>query len=644
MENTSVLSRPAAFLNHSWLQARLEDGVREGCFPSAACAIGVRGLVLARAFVGQAPEPGGQSVDEHTRFDMASLSKVLGPTMIALRAMEQGFLRPEERVRDFFPGAPEDKADITVEQLMTHTGGFEPSFRLDQLLSDSSETLACILTHPLAEKPGVRPIYSCMGYILLAKMLEKRLGAPLNVLAEREVFRPLGMLETGYCPEPADAVFAATEVDPASGRPWIGVVHDENARFQGGVSGNAGVFMPLCDGIRFATMLARGGAGFLKQETLREAIRNRTPGEEEHRGLGFQIAGSPGCFFSPDVPPACFGHTGFTGTSLLVEPESGFWVLLLSNRVYPTRESTALFPFRRALHADSWRLFQASFPAVPAPEENGEAFPEGEIPPARLWQLLKLPEVIVRVFTLWDRLQLSVCDAALKARLLRRDQWDEAVIELEKRIGPDPDHLRLLWEELRIAASQWPRWRQKGLPPQVFLDTMQFADRYLTRDLNPYGRYYFSAGGWFPRQLALELFRLGSLEYELLPAPEGRRISVHIPFDASLDPPAVDDSLARFRAFVRAFFPDWQDAPLWCESWLLSPVLRRLLSPGSRILAFQDRFEITEVFHEEDTLYWVFPGCGKVSPALPEHTALQRSLKALLLSGEKPGSAAGYLR
>ncbi len=340
----------------SYLCSMLEEGKRNGAFPAAAAAIRVKDQVLAKAFIGEAPLPGDAPVNEHTRWDMASLSKVMGPTMIALKALEEGALSLDERVGDFFPGAPEDKRNITVFMLMTHTGGFNPSFRLDHLLTDPKDTADCILRYPLDEKPGTRPIYSCMGYILFAKMLEERFGKPLNVLAKERVFDPLGMTETGYCPDPS-AQFAATEIDPSTGRALIGVVHDENARFQGGVSGNAGVFMPLCDGVRFASMLARGGEGFIQPETLKKAIRNYTPEADEHRGLGFHIAGTPDCFFSTGVPAHCFGHTGFTGTSLLVEPDTGFWVLLLTNRVYPTRQTTALFPFRRKLHAESWQAF-----------------------------------------------------------------------------------------------------------------------------------------------------------------------------------------------------------------------------------------------------------------------------------------------
>lgn len=339
-----------------FLENQLRHGIERECFPSAAAAIGVRDEVLARAFVGEAPLPGGQPVDGHTRYDMASLSKVIGPTMIALRAIEDGTLRLTDRVADFFPDAPDDKRAITIFMLMTHAGGFHPDFRLDRLLKDPKDAVRCILEHPLQERPGVRPIYSCIGYILLAKILETRFGKPLDVLARERVFDPLGMEETGYCPDPT-AVCAATELDPVSGRPWIGVVHDENARFLNGVSGNAGVFMPLEDGIRFASMLGRMGEGFLRRETMEMAIRNYTPGQDAHRGLGFHLAGTPECFFSDRVPERCFGHTGFTGTSLIVEPETGFWVLLLSNRVYPTRASTALFAFRRELHAEAWERF-----------------------------------------------------------------------------------------------------------------------------------------------------------------------------------------------------------------------------------------------------------------------------------------------
>ena len=612
-------------LDDLWLKNKLAEGMKDGCFAAAAAAIGVRDHVLAQAFAGEAPEPGGQPVDEHTRWDMASLSKIIGTTMVALRAMEDGRLSLVECVEDFFPDAPADKAGITVFHLMTHTGGFEPSFRLDRMLTDPADAVRCILEVPLAEKPGVRPLYSCMGFILLAKTLEKRLGAPLNELADRTVFQPLGMTETGYCP-PAGTVCAATERDPDTGKPWIGVVHDENARFLRGVSGNAGVFMSLRDGIRFASMLACRGRGLLQEATLTRAIKNYTPGMEQHRGLGFQIAGSPDCFFSDAVPESCFGHTGFTGTSLLVEPESGFWVLLLANRVYPTRDSVALFPFRRKLHAEAWALFQT----LMSEEE--------------LYDLLDIPAEVRAIYTRWDQEGTPFADGELIRRILSRTEWAQAVEDLKARIGEDPDALRLLWEELRIARLQWTLWQQAGIPESIYQDTMRFATRYLWDGMKAYGKFRFTAGWWFPRQLAMELFRLGSLEFELVPHEEGRRVYLHIPSDADLAPEAVDDSLARFRAFAAAFYPEWADAPMYCDSWLLSPVLEQLLPESSRILAFQHRFRILNVNRDNTgAIGWVFPGYKEPSADLPEETSLQKRMKAFVLAGGKPGWAEGIM-
>lgn len=333
------------------LDSLLATCIEQGCAPSACAAVGIGDTLLAEACAGSVPLPGDAPPDRRTRYDMASVSKVLGPTMIALQAIEQGRLSLEERVGDFFR-APKDKENITVRMLMTHTAGFTPTFRLDREGIAPEETVDAILRHPLDTVPGEQPIYSCMGFILLAKMLELRLGQPLDQLARSMVFEPLGMSETGYCPR--GGVFAATENDPQTGEPIVGVVHDENARFLRGVSGNAGVFMSLADGGRFCRMLAAHGSPLLRPETLALAARNFTPGADTYRGLGFQMAGSP-LNYMGGMPETSFGHTGFTGTSIAVEPRTGFWVLLLTNRVCPTRENVRLFPFRRAFHTALWQ-------------------------------------------------------------------------------------------------------------------------------------------------------------------------------------------------------------------------------------------------------------------------------------------------
>ena len=141
-----------------------------------------------------------------------------------------------------------------------------------------------------------------------------------------------------------------------------------------------------------------------------------------------------------------------------------------------------------------------------------------------LYRLIELPEEMETLFRTWDAERTPTADAELTARLLDRSRWDEAVKELQERIGEDPDHLGIMWEELRIGAAQWPRWQEKGIPEEIYRDTMAFATRYLYDGKAAYGHWCFTAGWWFQRHLAMELFRLGSLEYERMTVEGEKRI------------------------------------------------------------------------------------------------------------------------
>ena len=263
-----------------------------------------------------------------------------------------------------------------------------------------------------------------------------------------------------------------------------------------------------------------------------------------------------------------------------------------------------------------------------------------------LYRLITLPEEMMELFSRWDKEMTPKADSELTARLLDRKRWDEAVKDLYERVGEDPGHLKVLWEELRIGAAQWPKWQAKGIPETIYRDTMAFGTRYLRDGKKAYGHWCFMAGWWFQRHLAMELFRLGSLEYELINGPEGRRIYIHIPTDADLSPAALDDSLRQCREFAAAYYPDWAKAEIWCDSWLMSPAIRPLLPAHSRILGFQDRFELQSMDADSmGAVEWVFPGKKDVPPEeLPEETSLQKKMKAFLIAGGKPGWAARKLR
>ena len=330
------------------LDALLEEGLRDGCYPGAVAACGCGDTVFAISHVGKISE-NGPDVNVNTRYDMASLSKIIGPTMLALRAIEEGDLTLWDKLERFFPDCPEDKKAITIRHLMTHTSGLSPVFWLSEVAESPEDALRALLERPLETPIGAEVHYSCMGYITLGKVLETVYGKPLDVLARERVFEPLGLENTCYCPENKENI-AATEVDKETGIAWQGIVHDENARFLRGVSANAGVFSDIHDMIKLAQMLALGGKGFLSRGMLKKAIACQEQSADARRGLGFHLAGTPENYMGDLFPAESFGHTGFTGTSLAIDPHTGFFVILLSNRVHPTRETTKLFRFRRKMH------------------------------------------------------------------------------------------------------------------------------------------------------------------------------------------------------------------------------------------------------------------------------------------------------
>lgn len=343
----------------------VQQGVTRGVFPSAALAIGIRNEILVRDAWGMnslyAPN---EPVDPHTLYDIASLSKVVATSTIAFHFIEEGLLSLGDPVGLFFPDAPQSHQNITIFHLMTHTSGMPAHLYLSELCEDPAAVAHTLMQIPLKHQTGTQTEYSCLGYILLGKILEQIAGAPLDALAQRHVFDPLRMSRTTYHPRGS---IAYTERDEHG--QWLhGVVHDENARFLGGISGNAGVFSCLDDMIQYTTMLAcQGfihGTHFLSPAMLKAAAANHTPGLSEYRGLGFQHIGGNPSFFGELMGENTFGHTGFTGTSIAIDPCSGLHVVLLTNRVHPTRENTQLLRFRRLLHNSIAAEYARHYPAA----------------------------------------------------------------------------------------------------------------------------------------------------------------------------------------------------------------------------------------------------------------------------------------
>lgn len=329
----------------------LEASIARGECSCAALAVGVRNNPPILKSLGRVCVD-GPAADVHTRFDLASLTKIFAPTLLCLRAFEEGRMGLFDPLSLYFP-VPEDKKAITLFHLMTHTSGLVSTQRMDQLGVLPAHVCAYILSTPLESGVGEVVRYSCFGYILLGYAIEAAYGKPLDALAQEQVFAPLGMENTGYTP--AGGNIAATEIDPATGACLCGVVHDENARLMGGVSGNAGVFSDIGDCARLCAMLACNGRTkhgfFLSPATLAAATRCYTHGKGDVRGLGFHHPSDGAVSMFGDLfPRDSYGHTGFTGTSIAIDPHTGIYVALLSNRVHPSRRQESFMRTRRLVH------------------------------------------------------------------------------------------------------------------------------------------------------------------------------------------------------------------------------------------------------------------------------------------------------
>ncbi|MFL5385432.1 MAG: serine hydrolase domain-containing protein [Longimicrobiaceae bacterium] len=317
-----------------------------------AIAVGRWGrLVHLRGYGAIDWAPGSPAVTDSTLFDLASVTKVVATTTAAAMLEEQGRLNLDQRLAWYLPGIEDTvKQRITVRQVLTHRGGFEAFAPLYREFRGREQYLRQIDARPLAYRPGSRTVYSDWDMVLLGFLVERITGEELDRWTEAHLFAPLGMRDTRFRPDPSlHARIAATEFDSARGHIW-GEVHDPNAWAMGGVAGHAGLFGSARDLAVFAQMLLNGGeysgVRILRPETV---ARWTTPGfVRSSRALGWDTPSrnsSAGHYFGP----RSFGHTGYTGTSIWIDPERGLFLVVLTNRVNPTSENQKHVALRRAL-------------------------------------------------------------------------------------------------------------------------------------------------------------------------------------------------------------------------------------------------------------------------------------------------------
>ncbi len=348
----------------------LAGAVRAGLFPGAVAAWTfldeTPGTVHHVAVGRTAAGPEGRSTDPDTVYDLASLTKPLATTVLVLLAVREGRLGLDEPLESYL-GETRGTwlAGVPLVRLLTHTSGLPAWVPLYAVAPEPGDWVRALIDFGPAYEPGSTVTYSCPGFLLLGVILERAMGETLDALFLRRVVHPLDLLGSiGYGLLPGRPVAGASlrpaaeraelerlGLDPATVPPGSRP-DDGNARFLGGVAGNAGLFGTVDAVLRIASQFLSGAGDTLLDRSLRRlASENRTPGLEQHRALGWQLASSPGCSAGPALSPLALGHTGFTGTSVWIDPERGLAMVLLANRNHPVFRGTDLHPLRRRFHA-----------------------------------------------------------------------------------------------------------------------------------------------------------------------------------------------------------------------------------------------------------------------------------------------------
>lgn len=334
----------------------VEESIREKAFPGATIAAGRKdGLFLIKEFGKLSYKENSSPVAIDTIYDLASLTKVIVTTTACMKLWEEGKLKLDFKVSSFIPEfGVKGKERITVWHLLTHSSGLPAYKRYFLEAKGKEDIIKKICEEELEYEPGTKSVYSDLGFILLGVIVEKLTGERLENYIKRILFDPLGMKDTMFNPPKILLPrIAPTEDDPWRKRIVHGEVHDENAYAMGGVSGHAGLFSTVQDLAKFCQFLLNGGIydgkRILKRSTI-EFFTKKVDIPESTRALGWDTPSKEGSSAGKFVSSNAFGHTGFTGTSIWIDPEKDVFVVFLTNRVHPTRENQKIREVRPKVH------------------------------------------------------------------------------------------------------------------------------------------------------------------------------------------------------------------------------------------------------------------------------------------------------
>lgn len=339
----------------------LEQAVKEKAFPGASYGIWHQGHIVALDTVGNFTyDSDASAVTPSTVYDLASLTKVLATTSIAMRLYDRGILDLDARLGDILPGfvigGSRDRIRVTLRSLLAHDSGLPGYGRLFEAHSTPQGVLRAALQTPLEAPPHIRSEYSDIGFILLGLALEVLSGDIFARFFAREIATPLGLSSTRFQP-PQDW---RTFIPPTENDTWYrhrviqGEVQDENCSALGGVAGHAGLFSNAYDVLQFAACIlchgkTQDGSQLFKPDTVRLFATRQTEPQGTTRALGWDTPGNPsssGRFFSANS----IGHLGYAGTSLWIDPERQLAAVLLTNRTWPDRQNKTIQQVRPAFH------------------------------------------------------------------------------------------------------------------------------------------------------------------------------------------------------------------------------------------------------------------------------------------------------
>jgi len=339
------------------LETCLNQAIGDSVFPGCAIAVGFQGkLIFEQSFGNFIYDPHSSKVEVNSIFDLASVTKVVATTTISMILYDQRRLNLDWRVVDIVPAFQgNDKEKVTIRQILTHTSGLPGWIRFYLELNGKERIVREICKTELVNEPGTVYVYSDLGMILMQNIIETITKKTLDHLVLDYITTPLGMKRTFYNPDSS----LKNEIVPTEISEWHqklvhGFVHDENTFVMGGISGHAGLFSTVQDLSVFCQMYLNGGLydnkRILKTETIDLFTTRQNMVGESTRALGWDTRSEQYSMAGDYMSMRAFGHSGFTGTTIWIDPENQVFVVLLSNRVYPTRENRKISMVRPVVH------------------------------------------------------------------------------------------------------------------------------------------------------------------------------------------------------------------------------------------------------------------------------------------------------